>query len=347
MKKRILIAPLSWGLGHATRCIPIVNQLLQQNFEPIIASDGEALELLKKEFPKLQTLLLPSYNVHYATSNKSFKWSLLRQFPKFLKSIKKEHYFLKHWLQNNTIHGIISDNRYGMYSKTIPSVIITHQLRVFSGKTTAISTFFQQQLIKNFKACWVPDTAHTPTLSGNLSHNVKETLPIRYIGCLSRFQKKETVLRHDILVLISGPEPKRTIFEKQMLQLFKNTDKNIVIVCGNISETQKTTKQRNCTVYNFALTTQLEQLINESKLVVARSGYSTIMDLSSLGKKAFFIPTEGQFEQEYLALFLEKERIAPFSSEEKFTLKDIEKIAHYKGFSYKKPALPTDLFSLF
>jgi UDP:flavonoid glycosyltransferase YjiC (YdhE family) len=80
--KTILIAPLNWGLGHATRCIPIIKALQENNYIPIIASDGIALELLQKEFPYVQTLKLPSYKIEYAKNGKNFKWKLLKIFRK-------------------------------------------------------------------------------------------------------------------------------------------------------------------------------------------------------------------------------------------------------------------------
>ena len=82
--KKIIVAPLNWGLGHATRCIPIINGLLENGFEPIIASDGVALELLKKEFPKLISFELPSYNIKYAEKGKNFKWKMIYWILKFL-----------------------------------------------------------------------------------------------------------------------------------------------------------------------------------------------------------------------------------------------------------------------
>lgn len=88
--KTILIAPLNWGLGHATRCIPIIKALQENNYIPIIASDGIALEILRKEFPYLQFLELPSYQIEYSKNGKNFKWKLLKNFPKMMEAIWNE-----------------------------------------------------------------------------------------------------------------------------------------------------------------------------------------------------------------------------------------------------------------
>ena len=170
MKKRILVAPLNWGLGHATRCIPIINALVQEGFVPIIASDGDALSLLRKEFPNLSSIELPSYNITYAKNGKMFKLKLIKDSPRLLKTIKAEKKAISGILEHNDIAGIISDNRLGVRNKNTPSVFITHQLNVLSGTTTWLSTKMHQKFIKKFDACWVPDADGELNLSGKLGH---------------------------------------------------------------------------------------------------------------------------------------------------------------------------------
>ena len=157
--KKVIVAPLNWGLGHATRCIPIIYALLQNNFTPIIASDGKALELLQKEFPQLRSLKLPSYSISYG---KNLKRNLLLQFPKILSAVKKERKIIAQIIEKETnIVGIISDNRFGVLNAKIPSVYITHQLTVLSGFTTFFTRKIHQSIIKNFDECWVPDTSNS------------------------------------------------------------------------------------------------------------------------------------------------------------------------------------------
>lgn len=331
-KKQILIAPLNWGLGHATRCIPIIKALINNNFEPIVASDGYALNLLKKEFPNLVFILLPSYPVSYSKKRWFFKWKLLLLFPKMLKTIHAEKIVIEKIIRDFEICGIISDNRFGVYSKKIPSVFITHQLRVLSGNTTWFSTKMHQKFIKNFSVCWVPDTTQAINLSGNLSAIEAANFPIKKIGILSRFEKKEVALIYDILILLSGPEPQRTLLENKLLKEMQGFPGKVVLVRGKVAKVQEKQVSGNMLIYNFMTSEALEKTINSSKLIISRSGYTTVMDLAKLEKKAFFIPTPGQFEQEYLAKRLEQMGIAPFATQACFCMEKLKSVSNYNGF---------------
>jgi len=331
MKKRILVAPLNWGLGHATRCIPIIKALILNNFEPIIASDGVALSLLKKEFPNVKCLELPSYNVTYAKNAKHFKLKLIKDSPKLLKAIKAEKKVIKKIIESEGISGIISDNRLGVRSKKVPSVFITHQLNVLSGSTTWLSTKMHQKIINKFDACWVPDTPGDINLSGKLGHTKKFEIPTTYIGPLSRFTKNETEIKNDLMVLISGPEPQRTMLEECLINELKPFTGKVVFIKGIMEDKQTVDVHGNCTVYNFMTSSLLEKTINESELIISRSGYTTIMDLAKLNKKALFIPTPGQFEQEYLAQRLSDMRLVPCCSQNDFQIDILKNITGYAG----------------
>lgn len=348
MKKPILVAPLNWGLGHATRCVPIINALIQHGFKPIIGSDGNALNLLKQEFPTLDFVEMPSYHISYAKKAKNFKWSLLKSTPKMLKAIKTEKQFTKQLVKDFKLCGIISDNRLGVYDKHIPSVFITHQLNVLSGNTTKISSKLHQNIIKKFNECWVPDQRNEPSLSGVLGHLDYFNPHIKYLGPLSRFESQNLHFTIDLLALLSGPEPQRTLLEVKLLKELQNYDGTVVLIRGIVEDQQNVSKDGNITVYNFMASKELEKTINQSKLILSRSGYTTVMDLAKLNKKAFFIPTPGQFEQEYLAKKLEADRLVPFCKQDEFDKEKLNLVINYKGLSnfnfelnYKK------LFSLF
>ncbi|CDF80898.1 glycosyltransferase 28 domain-containing protein [Formosa agariphila KMM 3901] len=348
MKKRILIAPLNWGLGHATRCIPIINQLILHNYTPVIASDGIALALLKKEFPTVETIELPAYDVTYAKKGHFFKLKLLKDSPKLLKAIKAEKKATKHLVENYNIDGIISDNRLGVHSKNIPSVFITHQLQVLSGNTTWLSTKMHQRVIEKFNECWVPDHENEPSLSGKLGHMKGIEIPIKYLGPLSRFKRTQIEPLYDLMILLSGPEPQRTLLENQLLDAYKQSTKRILCVRGVIEETQSKITIGNITVYNFMAGQQLEDAINSSSMMLCRSGYTTVMDLSVLGKKAFFIPTPGQFEQEYLAKRLDELNLVPYCKQDDFSIDKLDHIQEYKGLDgLNTNANFKDLFKLF
>lgn len=329
--KRILVAPLNWGLGHATRCIPVIEALMKNGFEPVIASDGIALALLKKEFPHLQALPLPAYNIEYAQDGGDFKWKILKQVPQLFKAVQNERRLIRKWLTEYKIDGIISDNRLGVYSDKVPSVFITHQLNVLSGNTSWLTTKIHQHFVKKFSECWVPDVAGKPNLSGKLGH-VKGGLPnIKYIGPISRFRKQEKEETYDLMVILSGPEPQRTLLENKLKEELKNYESTVLFIRGVVEEEQKVARRFNTTYYNFMNSKELETAFNQSKLILARSGYTTIMDLAQLEKKAFFIPTPGQYEQEYLARKLKKKGLVPYCRQDDFTLEHLLQVDMYKG----------------
>jgi uncharacterized protein (TIGR00661 family) len=331
LKKRVLIAPLNWGLGHATRCIPIINALIEHDFEPIIASDGIALQFLKKEFSELIQLELPSYNIEYPKKGHHFKWKFLKDTPKIINAIRAEKKLVATIIDGYNIKGIISDNRPGVFSKKVPSVFITHQLNVLSGNTTWISSKMHQKIIKKFDECWVPDIETEPNLSGKLGHLKSHDFNLKYIGPLSRFNKTDSDIVHNLLVLLSGPEPQRTFFEAVLFKKLKAFEGNILFIKGTIETNQIITKKNQFTIYNFMLTKELEKAINESEVVLSRSGYTTIMDLDKLNKKAFFIPTSGQFEQEYLAKHLQELQLYPSCNQTDFKAEMLHKVNNYNG----------------
>ncbi len=348
LKKRILVAPLNWGLGHAARCIPIIKALIAHGFEPILASDGVALALLEKEFPNLEAIELPSYNITYAKKGKYFKLNLIKGFPKMLKAVKAEKKTLKSIIEVYQIDGIISDNRLGMYNKRIPTVFITHQLQVMSGNTTWLSTKWHQGIIKRFDECWVPDYQGEPNLSGSLGHAKIHKIPLKYIGPLSRFEKVETKIKYDVMVLLSGPEPQRTLLEKKLLKEFESYAGSVLFIRGKVEGKQIRTEKEGMVIYNYMTSEVLEKAINESQLIVSRSGYTTIMDLAKLDKKAFFIPTPGQFEQEYLAKRLNDLGIVPCCNQDEFTIEKIQTVKNYRGLSsFNSDINYEELFSLF
>lgn len=346
--KTILIAPLNWGLGHATRCIPIIKALQQNNYIPIIASDGIALALLRKEFPYLKFLELPSYEIEYAKNGKNFKWKLLKNCPKMLGAIRNEKKLVKKWITEYGIDGLISDNRLGIFDKNIPSVFITHQLRVMTGNTTWLTSRLHQNIIKKYSECWVPDIETSPNLAGELSHIKNHSFKLNYLGPLSRMHKKDVPKKYDLMVIISGPEPQRGILEEKLkieLQLYEG---NVIFIKGIVEKNQTKEQIGNICYYNFMNSRQLEQTFNESEIVLCRSGYTTIMDLAKLGKKAFFIPTPGQYEQMYLARKLKEEGLVPYADQDSFIIENLSELKLYDGLHSSDHTVNWErLFSVF
>lgn len=340
---KVIVAPLNWGLGHASRCIPIVRQLIDAKFQPIIASDGVSLTFLRKEFPNLDYLELPSYDIKYG---KYLKTSLLKQIFKIRKTSQKEHKVISNFIKRNeNLVGIISDNRFGVYSTELPSVYISHQINVLSGVFTYFTSLFHRKIINKFDECWVPDEPNH-SLTGKLATTHKLNIPVKFIGNLSRFQQKEETHQLDITVLLSGPEPNRSIVEKSLRAKFSEAEKRVLLIQGVVEDSQVWSTDGNLKVVNFMLSKELESTLNSSKRVVCRSGYSTIMDLSVLQKELIVIPTKGQTEQEYLANY----HSGAFQVE---TLQE-HQIQEFDFFKRDIPKLPKteikieqELFSLF
>ena len=334
--RRILVAPLNWGLGHAARCIPIIEALERYGFTPILASDGQARSLLQKEFAHLQILELPSYDIEYANDRAGFKWQMLKNVPTMVESILKEKKIVKKWVGEYNLDGIISDNRPGVISKKVPSVFITHQLNVLSGSTTWFSGKLHRLIIEKFTECWVPDFKGLTNLTGKLGHLTESGLEVKYIGPLSRLKKVALPIKYNLMVLLSGPEPQRTHLEKILKKQVLGFKGKVIFISGVVAPEQKTSTAGHVTFYNFMTRIQLEQAMNESALVLCRSGYTTIMDLAKLGKPAFFIPTPGQYEQEYLAKKFKKQGIFTYATQDKFEISNLFEAEVYKG-------LPDDL----
>lgn len=347
ISKNILVAPLNWGLGHATRCIPIINAILANGDSPIIASDGMALKLLKKEFPKLQFVKLPSYGISYPEHGQSLKLHLLMDAPKIWNAIRKEHALLATLITQYQLNGVISDNRLGMYNSSIPSVIMTHQLQVLSGSTTWLSTQIHLHYIKKFDYCWIPDVNGTDNLSGKLSKNHNKDILKVYLGPISRLSRNlAPQKKYELMVLLSGPEPQRGILERKLLQEVKRYNGEVLFIAGNVQAQQITEKKGTITYYNYLSTQGLQKALDRSNIILCRSGYTTIMDLSKLGKKAFFIPTPGQFEQEYLAHYLKEQQIAPYATQDDFKIEMLDSVPNYKGLDSNYNSTSTSISAI-
>ncbi|MDC8002798.1 glycosyltransferase [Aureisphaera galaxeae] len=346
--KTILVAPLHWGLGHATRCIPIIKELMKEGYDVLLGSDGAALLILRKEFPNLPFVELPSYDITYPKKGEWFKLKMFLKLPSIKKAMTAEKKLVKQLVADGKIQGIISDNRMGIRNKKVPSVFLTHQINVLSGNTSFFSSKMHQRIIKKYHECWVPDVKDSINLTGKLGHPKQLNFPVKYIGPLSRMEKKDLDLKYDVLVLLSGPEPQRTLLEVKMMDAFLNTDKKVILVRGVVQEENQVYVKDNITIVNFMQSRDLERCINESKIVVSRSGYTTIMDLAAMEKEAFFIPTPGQYEQKYLAKQLKQKGIVPSCKQEKFSLDQLGKIPLYSGLkSFKTELDYGTLFGLF
>ncbi|MFZ2900266.1 MAG: glycosyltransferase [Saprospiraceae bacterium] len=301
-KLRIIVAPLNWGLGHATRSIPIIRELLRQGHEVLIASDGWALDLLKREFPDLTALELPAYDMRYP--RKHLLTFLVLQAYKLIGAIVLENQTLSRYIAQYNIDAVISDNRLGCFSKKVPCAVMSHQLSIYTRPPLIgwVSTFLHRRILRRYNQIWVPDNEGPANLSGKLAHGM--SLPnMRYTGPLTRMKPGQAARKYDVLAIISGPEPMRSDWEKAILSQAADLPYRFLIVQGLPDKDQASSPYPNVEMRSFLNAHDLNQAVLESEVIVSRSGYSTIMDLAVMGKKALLVATPGQPEQEYLAWY--------------------------------------------
>ncbi len=331
-EKRILIAPLDWGLGHATRCIPVIRALQTNGATVVIGADKAPLTLLQQEFPEVERIALPGYNISYPKSG-NMAWKMVLETPKILSRIKQEHQQLQTLIDTHRIDAVISDNRFGLWSNKVPSIFITHQIHIQAPIMAGQLYRINRSYIEKFSECWVPDAAGDNNLSGNLSHHSNLPPNVHYIGPLSRFDgtAAETTPIYDLLLLLSGPEPQRTVFEQLLLQQVANSGLKVLLVRG-LPDDEAPITHNNVTVKHHLPANELQAAILQSKLVVCRPGYSTLMDLAALGKPALFVPTPGQTEQEYLAqMHMEQGHFYAVKQKKLHLLQDIKHAFSYTG----------------
>jgi UDP:flavonoid glycosyltransferase YjiC (YdhE family) len=340
--KKVLIAPLDWGLGHAARCMPVIDQLLSNGHAVHLAGNGASLLFLKDKYPQLPAHELPGYNIRYPVG-KNASVQILLQSPRMFRTIQQEHRFVEKIVADHHIDSIISDNRYGVWNKKCKNVIICHQVAIQSPDGFAwLNPLFLRahfRMMKNFDVLWIPDEPGDINLSGKLSHGFRIPMPHIYIGTLSRFAglKKQTAAatgkKYRIVALLSGNEPQRTFFERQLIPELKKQDDTCLLIQG-VTEKKSWQTDGNLDIATFLQANEMISILQEAETIICRSGYSTLMDLAALGKKAILVPTPGQTEQEYLANELDRKQIAVRADQHSFDLdRALKSLESIKGFS--------------
>ena len=311
---KILVAPLNWGLGHASRCVPLVQRLLNEGHEVILGGDGESLTLLRKHFPKLRYTYLAPLNLRYSKGQRQV-WAMIKAMPQLLKWSIQDHLMLKTLLREEPIDQIISDNRFGLYNKQTECIYMTHQLHIMLPRgwrwAEGVASRMHARIYARYNKVWVPDYEDPQqNLAGDLSHNGAQ---VEYIGPLSRFEISkyrdlEISKQYDIVAVLSGLEPHRTLLENEIIARYKDSAEQVLIIQGLMHRPNTRIKRGNLTIVPYMGDKELVSALLGAKHIIARSGYSTIMDLEALGlmDKAELIPTPGQPEQEYLAAYFAK-----------------------------------------
>ncbi|TSA26430.1 MAG: glycosyl transferase family 28 [Bacteroidetes bacterium] len=317
-QKTVLVCPLDWGIGHATRCVPVIRHFLDQGFRVVIGSDRRPMAFLRREFPELQFVRFPGIHILYP-QHSFMALKMLIQGPKLLRGIRLEHKTLQTIVREHKIDVVFSDNRYGLWSEEVPSIFMTHQLQIKVPRYMNLISPFLQHLVHNsirkYQECWVPDFESLQGLAGELSHPATVPAHTHYIGPLSRFSGAihhpgtREIPPFEILVLLSGPEPQRTILEEKLLDQLQRTDIQTVIVRGMTERQEERQFSANIRIFSHLESDILQEYLQRALVVICRSGYSSIMDITAMGKRAIFIPTPGQTEQEYLARYLMARKI--------------------------------------
>lgn len=308
-QKTILFCPLNWGLGHATRIVPLVYRSINDGHRVILAAHGSAYLFLKQEFPGIELIYLTGFSVRY-WPRPFYILGLFIQLPLFYIDIIFDRQRITKICKQYLVDEIISDNRYGCRTNYTHNVLITHQLFIKTPKALKWTERLVQRislaLVKSFNECWVPDYKDfNESLAGELSHGSFLPLNVKYIGPLSRFSEIDSKYNSgisifpDVLILISGPEPSRSFFEREMEKRFSYSEKSVLMVCGKPGKTIQNTGSKIRKVSHLSTAEMYAYLVN-SKHIISRCGYSTIMDLHLLNRSAELIPTPGQPEQEYL-----------------------------------------------
>ena len=324
--KSVLICPLNWGLGHATRCVPIIKALNSEGHKVFIAADKGPLAFLQKEFPDLEFIEFPGFEPTYSRSNTQVI-KMMKSFPNALRAFRRDHKTVETLVKLHNIDLVISDNRFGCWSKNTRSIFITHQLHIQVPKlcrlATPIINIFNNSYIRKYDEVWIPDNESEPSLSGKLSHPSRRC-KTSYIGFLSRFHHENRCYNekaNKYLVILSGPEPQRTIFEDIVLSQARHTNDNVLILRAKPESSELLADvPENVSMFNNVDDEMFVRLVNSSENIICRGGYSSLMDLLRLGRTAYLVPTPGQTEQEYLAKHLAERGLFNWCKQSDFQL---------------------------
>lgn len=352
-KKRLFISPLDWGLGHASRLVPLIADLQNQGHFILLGTEPKTAAFLKNIFPDIPQIPLKGYGIKYGSGN-NLTWTLLKQIPKIKLAIFREYYAVKKIIKEHKIDTIISDSRFGLRNKNTQNFIISHQLQIPYPKQLRFFGWLlnktNQFLLNRFDLCLIPDD-EKHSFSGILSQN-KAIKNQQFIGALSRFSlisEIEVETQHDLVFIFSGPEPQRSIFEELVINQLKETAYSALLISGQPEKSFSQQISPKIKKVAHLQDAEFAETLKQAKCVFSRSGYSSIMDYSALGlKQVVLIPTPAQTEQEYLAKKFSEANCCFTSKQQDFSLEEsLEKVKSFDGFSAKKPRQKKEISSIF
>ncbi|MCF7861519.1 hypothetical protein K9M79_04715 [Candidatus Woesearchaeota archaeon] len=341
---KILYACNSIGLGHATRSMPLIESLIEKKHEVHILSHFRSLAYLKDYFKKnvKKYYDVPDYSIEKIFNKEKFSvLNMMIKTPTLITDFKREHKeFLKIHREEN-FDRVVTDSRYGIYGPGADCFLFAHHIKFsleFSPYITERFTEgFYYTMQNRFKNILIPDFEEDGGVGGGLCHDFRylSKEKVKYLGITSMIRKEKVKEDIDYFISISGPEPQRTIFENKIMKGVHRLKGKVVITLGK-PEITEVKRRGNLTIYGCFDRKKQQEHMNRAKMVISRSGYTTLMELAELGKNALLVPTKGQPEQEYLSKYLMEKGIWYSVDQDHLDIPvDVEKAKHYKG--YKKP----------
>jgi len=290
----VLISPLNWGMGHVSRSIALITELVQQKNQVYFAGDEDQIRMVRSYHPDIKIIHHLGYPFRFGAKG-NFGLDLAFSYPALNKRLKEERKEVEKYVSENKIDLVISDHRYGFLSEKVPSVLLTHQVNLPVKWHEQWVQKIHHNLLAKFNRIWVPDYEDS-RLSGDLSKN-PGSFDLEFIGPLSRFKDidKDRIRDLEVVIMISGPD---VYGEKFLKKQMKNAELRDAIYL--VSPFLKEKFEGESNVIATSDWTQSDQLILKTKKLIAPSGYSTIMDLEFLNIASDLTPTVGQREQEYL-----------------------------------------------
>ena len=354
---KVLVAPLDWGLGHATRCVPVVREFLREGAEVELAVVKANAKFFREVFPELRQRIAPSYNIVYPKHGYNMAFWLLKNSLHLNAVMRYEHHFAEEMVERHGYDVLFSDNRFAFYSKNAYSIYMTHQRRIaFPQAFSAfegVGTMWHANIMRKFDEVWVPDLEFFPGFAGSLSHSgaTPGDKPMRYVGLLSRFSETaagssevastaagtvavagtavetfaKSVPNYKVVAVVSGVESARTQFEHQLRHALAEIPGRHMMILGKPALGQKSWTEGNIEFHTHLATDAFADAVRHADFVVSRGGYSTVMDMAKLDAKCIFVPTPGQFEQIVLAHDLSQAGYAVEIPAEKFSAQALAK----------------------
>jgi len=311
MARRILFAVHDWGLGHATRSLVLIRALVQR---------GDAVTILMAESPGLALLraelgdaceFYPYEDIPKPFSRYPavFYFRMSCSVPQIWLRFTLEQRLTERLVRERRLDAVVSDSRLGVWSREAPSYCVFHSLRqIIPGRPRQLERIVeraQRYALRGYRAILVPDVEGDDALAGDLAHDLDVDWrgKLVYIGPLSELQPNGAAEDIDYFFSISGVEPHHTMLAERVLAALPALRGRSVVALGRPGSAADVRTVGNATIHGYLDRRAQGEMLARARVIVGRSGYTTLMEAAGFGKRALFVPTPGQSAQEYLAKF--------------------------------------------